>query len=96
MSDIIAYLTVHWTDILTAITSLIGAFAIIAKLTPTTVDDTIINFLLKIINLGALNIKPAAKLEATKEMVEAGVAKPAEAADAVSGVTTNQVIKAVK
>lgn len=96
MSDIIAYVSEHWTDILTAITSLIGAFAIIAKLTPTTVDDTIINFLLKIINLGALNIKPAAKVEAAKEIVEAGISKPAEAADAVSGVTTAQVVKAVK
>lgn len=96
MQDLIAYVVAHWADILSAIMQIIGGFTIIAKLTPTTVDDNIINFILKFINLGALNIKPAAKVEAAKEIVEAGVASSTEAGDAVTGVTVKQVQKAVE
>lgn len=96
MQDFIAFFVAHWADILSAITSIIGGFTIIAKLTPTTVDDAIVNAILKVINFGALNIKPAAKVEAAKEIVEAGVASPVEASDAVTGVTVKQVEKAVE
>lgn len=95
-NDILTYIQAHWDDIINAVLALIGAFTIIAKLTPTTVDDNILAFILKVVNFLSLNIKPAAKVEATKEIVEAGIAKPAEAADAVTGITTEQVVKAVK
>ena len=96
MSDFIAYVTAHWAEIFQVITSIIGAFTIIAKLTPTATDDKIVDFFLKVINLGALNVKKDAKVEATAEIVDAGVASASTAANAVTGVTTDQVVKATK
>lgn len=92
-NDIITFVQEHWDEILTAITSLIGFFTVIARLTPTTVDDGIIAFILKVVNMLALNIKPAAKKEAAVEIVQAGVADPKEAGDAVTGVTTQAIVK---
>lgn len=93
LGDILAYIQQHWDDIITAITSLIGAFTIIAKLTPTTADDKVIDFILKVINFLSLNIKPQAKKEAAVEIIQSGAAEPQQAADAVTGVSTEAIIK---
>ncbi len=51
------FIIANWKDILTAVLSILGAFSIIAKLTPNKTDDKIINYLLKIINVFGLTKK---------------------------------------
>lgn len=57
MADILNYIVQHWTEIVQGVTSIIGGFAIISKITPTTTDDKIVNFLLQFLHFGALNLK---------------------------------------
>lgn len=51
------YILTHWMDIGTAILAILGAFSILAKLTPTKADDKIVDFLLKIVNTLGLTKK---------------------------------------
>lgn len=96
-NDIVTFVQEHWDEIFTAITSLVGFFTILARFTPTTVDDNIVAGILKAINFLALNIKPAAKKEAAVEMIQAGVVDSKEVGDAVTGVSTQSIInKAAK
>ena len=51
------FIVANWKDILTATLSLLGAFSIIARLTPNKTDDKIINYIIKIINVFGLSKK---------------------------------------
>lgn len=95
MQDVIAFLLAHGVDIGQGLLQILGGFALIAKITPTTADDKIIAAILKVVSWGSLNLKPAAKVEAAKEIVEAGIATPSQVSIAVSAVKTEQVEKAI-
>lgn len=49
------YITLHWAELLQIIGAVIGAAALIAALTPTPVDDGVVKFLRKIIDLVGAN-----------------------------------------
>jgi hypothetical protein len=51
------FILINWKEILTAVLSILGTFSIIAKLTPNTTDDKVVNFLLKIVNVFGLTKK---------------------------------------
>lgn len=50
MEGIISFITSNWVEIGSVFLMLVGAFSIIAKWTPNTVDNKIADFLLKIVN----------------------------------------------
>jgi hypothetical protein len=49
-----------WTGILQAAVSVVGAFAVIATLTPNKSDNVIADFLLRVVNVLGGNVKNAA------------------------------------
>ena len=51
MSTFIAFITANWASLLAILSALVGAFAIIAKLTPTPKDDAIAAAILNFLNL---------------------------------------------
>lgn len=55
--DIIAYITAHAYEIIQIITSVIAAASLIANLTPTQTDNTVIAAISKFVNALALNWK---------------------------------------
>jgi hypothetical protein len=54
MEKFIPFFVAHWDEVLLALTSLVTAASIIARLTPNKTDDAIINKILKMINFFAL------------------------------------------
>tara|TARA_R110002020_G_scaffold204521_1_gene408601 strand:+ start:122 stop:307 length:186 start_codon:yes stop_codon:yes gene_type:complete len=46
----IEYMTAHWTEILSAVTSIVGGFAILATFTPNQTDNKIIDAMMQMIN----------------------------------------------
>ena len=44
------FITNNWTEILSAVTSIVGGFAIIATLTPNQADNKIIDAVMQLIN----------------------------------------------
>jgi hypothetical protein len=52
------WITANWGSIIAVITGIISVASIIAKLTPTEVDDGIVAKLLKLIDVLAINNKP--------------------------------------
>ena len=52
------FLTGNWDGILVAIASIIATASVIAKLTPTEVDDNFIGKLVKLMDVLGLNNKP--------------------------------------
>lgn len=56
-ANLITFVVQHWAEIVQAVASIIGGFAIISKLTPTQTDDKVVNYLLQIVHLGALGLK---------------------------------------
>lgn len=50
------WLVENWAEVLAAYTATVTAASLIAALTPTPKDDTVVGYLYKIIDLAALNI----------------------------------------
>ena len=57
MSDVINWITEHQGDLLAIITGIVTVASLIANLTPTEKDDSIVGKISGIINLLALNLK---------------------------------------
>ena len=54
MSETVSFLAVNYVEILAAVASIVGGFAIVASLTPNKSDDRIAQMILDIVNfLGA-------------------------------------------
>ncbi|MHA2066553.1 MAG: hypothetical protein ACXABY_19450 [Candidatus Thorarchaeota archaeon] len=53
-----AWLVLHISDIIAILTGLVTVASIVAKLTPTEVDNRVVGNLLQLIDLFALNNKP--------------------------------------
>ena len=47
----------HWTDVLQGVLMVLGGFSILAKLTPTTADDAVIDKVLAVIHAFGLTKK---------------------------------------
>jgi len=54
MGEIIIWITANWSDLLQTVLAILGAASLVAKFTPTTLDDKWIG---KIINLAGLTKK---------------------------------------
>ena len=52
------FITNHWQEIMIAVPSVIAAASAIARITPTRHDDEVVNFILKVVNVLALNKAP--------------------------------------
>ncbi len=59
--DLINWVSANWAQIGVAVLAVVGAASAIAKLTPTTHDDEIVQKILDFLNALALNKKPEAK-----------------------------------
>ena len=55
MNEIWNWITSNWVTIMSVITSVIGIAAVIAKATPNTIDNKIVDWLIKIINVIGMN-----------------------------------------
>ncbi len=51
----ITWLLANWAGILGGITSIVGGFAVLARFTPNTSDDRVIQVLLDLVNFGGMN-----------------------------------------
>lgn len=56
--EIVNWVLGNWTDVVTLVLSLLGAFSIVAKLTPTTTDDEILAKLYALVHTLGLTKKP--------------------------------------
>ena len=57
--NILTWVQAHWLDIISVVTSIIGAASIVVKLTPTLKDDTILAKIISFVSkFVALNPKP--------------------------------------
>jgi len=52
------WITVNWASIIAIITGVISVASIVAKLTPTKVDDNVVGYLIKFVDILAVNNKP--------------------------------------
>tara|TARA_R100000406_G_scaffold21765_1_gene13592 strand:+ start:3059 stop:3235 length:177 start_codon:yes stop_codon:yes gene_type:complete len=53
------YLMENWTMILSAITSIVGGFSVLASMTPNNADNVIVDRLMKVINFMGANFGKA-------------------------------------
>ena len=59
MSELVGLLTGNYVEILSAVASIVGGFAIIASLTPNKSDDRIVQMILDVVNFLGANIGKA-------------------------------------
>jgi len=52
------WITANWTSIIAIVTGVVTVASIVAKLTPTEVDDNIVGFLIKFVDVLAINNTP--------------------------------------
>jgi len=57
MTDIVAWVSAHWLEIVASFTAFVYFFEKVAALTPTTWDDGVVGFLTKILNFLAMQKK---------------------------------------
>ena len=55
--NIVSYITTNWQDLMLIITTLVTVASLIAKMTPTKVDDKIVDKILGFLNFMAINKK---------------------------------------
>ena len=55
MSDVIAYVTLHWVDITAIVGGIVTVASIIVKLTPTLADDAALAKVIKVLEVLSLN-----------------------------------------
>jgi len=60
MTELVTWVTENFSSLITIGTNFIGAFAIIASMTPNTSDNTIVDALYSLVNLFGFNIGNAA------------------------------------
>jgi len=56
-NDVLTWLTLHWTDVLSIIAYIIAAASIVVKLTPTQRDDVILGRIIEFLKVLSLNKK---------------------------------------
>ena len=59
MSELVGLLTGNYVEILSAVASIVGGFAILASLTPNKSDDRIVQMILDVVNFLGANIGKA-------------------------------------
>ena len=59
MSEIVGLLTGNYVEILSAVASIVGGFAILASFTPNKSDDRIVQMILDVVNFLGANIGKA-------------------------------------
>lgn len=64
MSDIIAFLVANGVDILEALLSIVGGASILAAITPTAKDDSVLSVVRKVLDLVAANVGNAKNKDA--------------------------------
>ena len=59
MSELVGLLTGNYVEILSAVASIVGGFAILASLTPNKSDDRMVQMILDVVNFLGANIGKA-------------------------------------
>jgi hypothetical protein len=59
LGDVLNWIYNNWADIFNLATQTVGAFAIIASMTPNRADDRIVQTVLDLLNFGAFNFGQA-------------------------------------
>ena len=57
MEAVITFVTLHGLEILSAVLAILGGFSVLAKFTPTEVDDKVLAAILKVVHLLGLTKK---------------------------------------
>lgn len=52
------WILTHTAEIISLVTGIVAVASVVAKLTPTEIDNKVVGFLLKVIDLLALNTEP--------------------------------------
>lgn len=63
MNDVWKWVLENWVTIFSVVTSVVGTAAIIAKATPNPVDNAIVDWLIKLINIVGMNFGNTKNLE---------------------------------